>query len=355
MGKGTAHLADLPQRFEQSLRTGGLICRGEKIFVACSGGPDSVALIYLLAALSESWNLKLGVLHFNHALRGVHSTRDVQFVRKLAQHFKIPFYSAKTISLKKKALKNRLSLEEAGRHVRYAFFEKLAKRHKIQKIALAHTLDDQAETVLMRLVRGTGLRGLSAIRRILPGKHTQFVRPLLDFQKTELLGFLKSEKHTYRTDSSNQTPQFERNKIRLFFLPWLAREINPRVSHALARIPDLVAEENDLISRLEMQSWPRVLSKKTKAGKIIVLKRKVFSGLHTALQFRLLNRALRMLNARSGLDFETWRRIQAGLGRRRWQVSLPRNIDLALLPSGVVLGVRNTSRGNDCSEGSIQR
>jgi len=332
----------LPRRFENRLKAGGLIRPSDKVFVACSGGSDSTALFYLFVALREKWKLKLGLLHFDHGLRPGASVRDAEFVRKLAKKFKVPFYSAHSRGLKKAARQNRFSLEEAARLARYNFFEKAAKEHKIPKVALAHTLDDQAETVLMRLVRGTGLRGLSGIRRSLKGRHTVFVRPLLEFQKKELLGWMKKEKISFRIDATNRQTHHERNKIRLFFLPWLARQINPRAAHALARIPALAQEENDLILQLEDKIWPQVLHSRQEAERM-ALKKMVFMKAHPALQFRLLERALRTLDRQSGLDHDAWQKVRPGLSRKAWCVSLPKDIDLAVTHSKIILYKKNKS------------
>ncbi len=323
----------LPERFESCLRTSNLIAPGEKIAIACSGGPDSVALFHLLLQLRPSWKLKLVLLHLDHGLRGRASAEDRRFVERLARKHRIPVYTHRVESGKLQG--PRESLEEAARRARYDFLTKTAHRYRISKIALGHNRDDQAETVLMRLLQGTGPRGLSGIRRRRTEGRVTFIRPLLDFSRTEIRQWLKARKILSRTDQSNHSLRFVRNRIRKRLLPILAREFNPRVVEALARIPGMVAEENELIQHLEDQACRQVIGRQ-QAGKQF-LRRAAFLRLAAPLQFRVLNRALSGLDPRSGLDYEAWQRLRPGLHRRRYRHSLPRDIDLELTSSHMML------------------
>src|SRR3989338_8445498 len=198
---------DITAQFQQSIRTHALFRKGERIFVACSGGPDSVALFHLLFELRDSWQLKLGLLHFHHQLRGKAADHDERFVKRLAKRYNIPFYGGRG-SVRVKSKRDKESLEEAARKLRYDFFSRVCNRRRIPKLALAHTMDDQAETVLMRVLKGTGSRGLQGIRRsILYGK-ILLIRPLLDFTKKQILSYLKKRKIAYCRDQSNDSLRF---------------------------------------------------------------------------------------------------------------------------------------------------
>src|SRR3989338_5434044 len=155
--------AMIQEQFLRTIQKFRMIEKGETVFVAVSGGLDSAKLLHLLLELRDSWKLKLGILHVNHKLRGKASDQDEAFVKKLAHRFKVPCYVTQ-VDVEGKAKKERVSLEEGARNARYQFFEKTARTKGAQKIVLAHTMDDQAETVLMRLITGTGLQGLQAIR-----------------------------------------------------------------------------------------------------------------------------------------------------------------------------------------------
>lgn len=325
---------NLSQRFETTLKTEGLIRPGDKVFVACSGGPDSVALFHLLAHLPKSWNLRLGLLHLNHGLRGRAADRDEAYVEALGREFDVPVYTGKR-KVRCRTKGNRFSVEEAAREVRYRFLEKMARRYRIPKIALAHTVDDQAETILMRVLQGTGLRGLSGIREKIQRGKVWFVRPLLDFSKKELVVYLKKGKVSYRKDQTNQSQRFFRNRIRNKLLPRLEREFNPNITRTLARIPVIVREENELLASLEEESFRRVL-KQVRRDRIF-LKRDAFSKLSRALQFRVLSKVLGRLDARSGLNFAVWQQLKPNLCRPRFRYSLQKDIDIALTPHKMVL------------------
>ena len=318
---------DLLSRFKQSLNAQKLFRPRERVFVACSGGPDSTALYFLLKASAPELKIKLGLLHFNHKLRGRASDRDELFVKKLARREKVPFVCGKSALRKKEGEKK--SIEEAARHERYAFFQKC----RVKKIVTAHTQDDQAETILMRVLQGTGPQGLGGIRRVMKMGQLQAVRPLLDFSKQEVLEFLKKNRIPFCKDQTNNSPKFLRNRIRAQLLPMLAREFNPRVKEALARIPAILEEENQLLETLKAEAWKKCF--KNKSGQSLELKRKIFQKHPDYLRFWVLDGALKSLNPASGMSFEAWQRIKPRLADPVYRQSLPKDLDLELTPSKV--------------------
>ena len=262
------------------------------------------------------------------------SQRSERFVEALARKFKVPFFRG-TGNVKRETKKTKTSIEEAARQMRYDFFLWTARSKKIPVIALAHTMDDQAETVLMRILQGTGLRGLQGIREKFRRGRTALVRPLLGFTKKEILEFLRAAKFTYRKDKSNDSMKFLRNRIRRNLIPMLQREFNPRVTEALSRIPSIVAGENALIVELEEKAWEKAFKKSH--GSKVELRRSVFLKFPPALQFRLVEKALKKLDKQSGLSFEAWERIRRGLARPSFCSSLPKDIDFALTSKSVTI------------------
>ncbi len=321
------------ERFEKNFLEKKLIVRKEKIFVACSGGPDSVALLDLFVSLRKKYRLKLGILFFDHGLRKA-SIKEQRFVKKLAKKYRVPFYAGKA-QTKKIAVNEKFSLEEAARKARYAFFEKIAKQKKIYKIATAHHLNDQAETILMRVIQGTGLRGLCGIReKNRQGKLT-YIRPLLPFTKKEILDYLKSKRLSFCQDQSNQSSKFFRNRLRLELLPELEKKYNPRILHSLSRIAEIASKEEETLSSLEERSWKRCFQKKK--GKTVLFRRPFFLQLPPSLQFRLIEKGLKVLNPKSGLNFEAWEKISPHFGQKSFRHSLPKDIDFILTPSEIML------------------
>ncbi|MFH0941387.1 MAG: tRNA lysidine(34) synthetase TilS [Candidatus Omnitrophota bacterium] len=202
----------------------------EKVVVAVSGGPDSIALLHVLRALNARLCLKLYVAHLDHSLRK-DSRKDLIFVKKAAEGLNIPFYGA---VLDVRRIEKQASLEDALRKLRYNFILAACKKIRSKKIALGHTKDDQAETVLMRMLRGSGLHGLSAIlpKRDLNG--CQVVRPLIEVTKSDVLRYLAAHKVPFKLDLTNFEDRFMRNKIRNNLLPLLEKQYNPNIKEVLS-------------------------------------------------------------------------------------------------------------------------
>jgi len=209
---------------------------GQGAGVAVSGGADSVCLLYALVELAPRWNLRLSVLHLDHGLRGEESRRDVEFVRHLAARLSLPA-TIRTVDL----TASPGNLEQAGRHARLRFFRETISAGAVERVALGHTRNDQAETVLFRFLRGAGTAGLAGIR---PVTDDGMVRPLLETDRSEVEDFLRSRGIVWREDSTNAGMDFARNRIRHRLLPQLAREWNPAIVETLSRTADwALAEE----------------------------------------------------------------------------------------------------------------
>jgi tRNA(Ile)-lysidine synthase len=217
--------------------------------VAVSGGADSVALLLLLLELREKLGIVLSVVHFNHKLRGKASDGDEKFVAKLAAKHGLEFYSS-SADIAKKAKKERANLEDAARRARYDYFRLLAKSRTCTRIAVAHTADDQAETVLAHLLRGTGLAGLGGIHPVVGS----VIRPLLSIRRGELRRFLRARKQTWREDATNRDTKRMRARIRRKLLPLLQKQFQPAIVEHLATLAGLAREdEASLQSHAELR------------------------------------------------------------------------------------------------------
>jgi tRNA(Ile)-lysidine synthase len=232
------------KKLKQAIARYDLLEKGDKVLVAISGGPDSVALLYALLEIKDEFDLDICVAHLNHKLRGRESDEDQKFVKNLASKLELKFFT-KSIDVKKEAKKRKLSLEEGARLVRYRYLENLADRIKADKIALGHQADDQAETFLMRLLRGAGGLGLSGI----PPKRGKIIRPLIEIKREEIEKFLKEKGQSYRTDSSNLLPNYFRNKIRLLLLPLIKKKFNPKIVDVLNRASNIISFQQQYVEK----------------------------------------------------------------------------------------------------------
>lgn len=239
----------LEEKFFSFVEKNSLIDKGkkEKIIVGLSGGSDSVCLLVLLCKLMEKSDYDISVIavHVNHNIRGKAAMHDELFCRELSKHYGIPFLSY-SYEVKKIAKENGLSEEEAGRNARYEAFSLAKKEYKATKIALAHHMDDQAETMLFNLVRGTGPKGLAGMRP----QNGDRIRPLLFCEKREILEYLQMKKIDFVTDSTNESTEYSRNYIRKEILPGLNTNINQRATRNISRAGEHVCEMVAYIDKL---------------------------------------------------------------------------------------------------------
>ncbi|MBI4115481.1 MAG: tRNA lysidine(34) synthetase TilS [Candidatus Omnitrophica bacterium] len=326
-------MENLLSRIESTIQKHSMVTPGERILVACSGGADSIALFHLLGKLAPRLKLRLNLLHFDHALRKG-SEKDLEFVRMIARKAKAPFYG-KRRKANQVVFQKGLSPEESARESRYQFFEAVAKKTRIRKIALGHHLDDQAETVLMRMIQGTGLRGLQGIRPVMKRGRLTLIRPLIELSRKEIREFLKERKIRYREDETNRSQRFLRNRIRHLLIPLLEEEFNPQIREALGRLAETVTQESAGLDDWIKNAWKKYL--RSRRNGTVWLDREAILLLPAMLQFRLLDYFLHLVDPRSGLDYEAWGRIEEGLRKRRFRISLPRSLDLLLTPKKLTI------------------
>jgi tRNA(Ile)-lysidine synthase len=273
---------DLGVRLLHHLQSNHWASAGQRIGVAVSGGADSVALLLLLLELREKLGIVLYVVHFNHKLRRRASEADEKFVARLAARHALPcFINHEDISAKSK--RERANLEDAARRARYAFFERLVSEGQLDKIAVAHTADDQAETVLAHILRGTGLAGLGGI-------HPEFgcvFRPLRQFRRAELRTYLRSRRQIWREDATNRDTKRMRARIRLKLMPLLQKQFQPAVVEHLCLLADFAREDE---AWLESSAELRVfLSAKEEQGEWRIALRDIVAPPAPEEQSRNLN------------------------------------------------------------------
>jgi tRNA(Ile)-lysidine synthase len=243
---------DLARRLLEHVRQRRLLKPGDRVGVAVSGGADSVALLRLLLELRSGLGVVLSVIHFNHELRGAESDADAEFVASMAREHKLPLHLTGT-NVGQRAREKHLGIEAAARQLRYQYFVGLLGQD-LDKIATGHTLDDQAETVLLRLVRGTGMRGLRAIQPRWELQQGDIVRPLLGIRRRELAQYLQASGQPWRDDATNRDPKFTRNRVRQLLLPLLERDFNPAIAANLAELAEIARGEEDYWEN-EVSGW----------------------------------------------------------------------------------------------------
>lgn len=280
---------DLVEKTEKILRSNCLVTYGAKVIVGVSGGPDSTALLQILYTLRYKLGLQLYVAHVNHQLRKS-ADHDALFVTRLCKKLQIPC-AIKRVQIKTSVLKS--SVEEVAREKRFDFLLQLAKQKKARTVALGHTQDDLAETVLMRILRGTGLLGLQGILPVKQMQNINIVRPFIHFSKKEILAYLTDKKIKFCLDPTNQHTHFFRNKIRLKLLPLLEKQYQPNLREILANLANNTAVDYDYLQKEGRDRLPKLAFKKNKNQ--VSLKLSSLRQLHPALQRMVVRLAIQGL------------------------------------------------------------
>ncbi|HKW85715.1 MAG TPA: tRNA lysidine(34) synthetase TilS, partial [Nitrospiraceae bacterium] len=229
----------LVRRVAEAARARRLFKPGDRLLAAVSGGADSVALLSLLTELAPSWKLALWAVHINHGLRGAESEEDARFVASLCERLGVQLIGERVDLTNPARRRLRQSLQEYAREARYAAMQRVGQALGVDKIALGHTADDQAETLLMWMLRGSGTTGLAGIPA---NREPLFIRPLLDFSRADIVSYLRTQKLGVREDSSNAKLLYLRNRIRHELLPAMKR-FNPALVKVLGRQVEILREE----------------------------------------------------------------------------------------------------------------
>lgn len=275
-----------------ALRAGGLLSVGNRMVVGVSGGGDSLALLVVLAALREELALALTAVYVDHGLRPGEASVEVALVAAMAAGLAVPFRSG-MVGVRDYAEAHGLSLEEAGRELRYRFLRQVAGDLGGALVAVAHHADDQAEELLLRLIRGTGRAGLSGMAT----RNKQgVIRPFLRFSKARLTDYLRERRIAWREDSSNGDPRFLRNRVRLELLPLLEERFNPAIRSGLVRTGRILAAEDALLADLAGEFFRDIIVGSASPDELVLDAARLAAG-HPALQRRALELALLELAA----------------------------------------------------------
>lgn len=300
---------ELVWKLEKTIEQEQLFQPGDRIVVAVSGGPDSTALLQLLFLLSSKWSWTLTAAHANHGFRPEESEREARFVRELAEERGIPFVY-RELDVPAYLQANGGNPQDAARELRYRFLLDTAEEYGACRVALAHHAGDQAETILMRIIRGTGVTGLAGIPIIRTEQNVKLVRPLLRMNKNEILEDLERHGIGYCMDSSNLSAKYTRNKIRLEALPYLSR-YNPSLEKALNRLGELAASDDSYLEEEAARAVERI-AVLSEGG--CHFDRGSFLKLHPALQRRFIKLILNYLSpGTDSQDFDAVERVRGSL------------------------------------------
>jgi len=307
-------------RLSKTIEDHDLFERGNSILVALSGGPDSVALLDILCRLRKRLKLELSAVYINHQIRPKAASDELAFCASLCQKLKVKFISV-SADVPTLAAKSKQSLEQVGRELRYQEFERIAKENSIDRIALGHHADDRAETILFRIIRGTGTAGLRGILI----KRGKIVRPLFHLTKSEILDYLDQRKLKFCIDRSNLKTDFQRNLIRLKLLPEIRRTLNPAVDSALLGLGETAEAEDQFLKRLAAKAIKKAV--RFSPGGKIELDLILFNNYDLWLRRRLIRHCLTLLSP-SGLapDRKVTERLVNLTANGKHSISLPGGI-----------------------------
>ena len=272
----------------ENIKKYNLIEDGDNIVIGLSGGPDSMALLYVLLDIEEI-NFNIYLAHVNHGVRGEEALKDETFVEDLAQKLELPYYSTR-VNMNQYAKEKGLSSEEAGRELRYGFFRKIAKELGHGKIAVAHNKNDQAETLLLRLFRGTGVDGLCGMDFI----SQDIIRPILNIERAEIEKYLEDRNIETRLDKTNLESIYNRNKVRLELIPYIEENFNPNIVEALWRTSRLASLDNEFLELYTKKSYDSMVEKIGEDS--IVLDRNRFLKENRSIQQRIIRNGIIHIN-----------------------------------------------------------
>lgn len=310
------------EKFLSTINEHNLIEKGDGVVVGVSGGPDSICLLHLFWTIKDEYELKLYAVHLNHQFRGLEAEKDAKYVKTFCDNLKIPsFIYTKDVS--DYAHKNSMTDEEAGRELRYSCFYEIANKKNAKKIAVAQNMNDQAETVLMRLMRGAGIDGLTAIDY---KRDDRIIRPLLDVERDKIEKYCEENKLNPRIDKTNQESIYTRNRVRLELIPYIEKHFNKNIKSTLCRTAKHLREDSDFINIIASEAYNEVVMETEEEVRIDCNKFKEF---HSAIKNRIIRKGIRSISGELK-DVES-RHIQLILefiqnGKTGTKIDLPNNI-----------------------------
>lgn len=316
-----------------------ILVEGDKVLVACSGGPDSLALLHILSALCPEYNIKVYVAHVDHMFRGVESAQEAKFVVDFCHERGIPCYHT-AIDVPKAIRETNLSGQDASRILRYEYLRQVARELGGAKIATGHHRDDQAETVLINLLRGAGSVGIRGIQPI----NGDLIRPLLTLKRQDIMEYCKEHQLDPRFDSSNSQTKYLRNRIRITLLPQLETEYNIAIKDALCRTATIVGDEHEFIRLTVKNMWQEVVLEQTA---YLFINGERMTTIHIAVQREFFRMAIEKIHGSlTGISFhhvETLIELLA-TGRVGSMVQLPGGIMACKSYDGLYLSTKDLSQ-----------
>lgn len=268
----------------ETIKKYNMIENGDKIVLAVSGGPDSICMLDILNDIKNDKtidiNFEIVVAHVNHMIRK-EAEEDEKYVKKYCEEKQIEFYS-KSIDVQKMANNNKIGVEEAGRKARYDFFDEILEKTNAQKIAIAHNKNDKVETVLMHILRGSGINGLKGIE----AKRGKYIRPLIECERNEIEEYCTEKNLQPRIDKTNFENEYTRNKVRNLLIPYIQKEFNPNLIQTIDRLSNLVAEEEKYMDKQVEKAYKEMLI--SKKEKEIQLDLKTFNIQEKVIKSRII-------------------------------------------------------------------
>jgi tRNA(Ile)-lysidine synthase len=324
-----------------TIRKYNMIQDGDKVIVALSGGPDSVCLLHILYSLKQQYNLTLYAAHINHCLRGEESDADEKYAKNLCGRLGIECF-VKKVDINKLSKERGLSSESAGREARYEFFEELRNKLQADKIALAHNENDQAETVLMRIIRGSGMEGITGIK---PIRGNIFIRPIINIRRDSIEKYCEVNDLRPRIDKSNLENIYARNKIRLELIPYIEENFNEDIISTLNRLADTISRDNDYLENLAQERYKSYCEKK---GHKVIIYKEAFEEQEAVLT-RLVRKAVNeikgnLYNVEKVHIYDILKLQEGTTGRK---ISLPESITAFNNYGNIELSRNKTSSKNE--------
>ncbi|WIV13054.1 tRNA lysidine(34) synthetase TilS [Proteiniborus sp. MB09-C3] len=279
----------MKEKVVNSIKEYSLIAKNDRIVIGVSGGPDSMALLYILKDLKDELGFNIYVAHINHGIRNEEADADEEFVRNICLKFSLPFYSTK-VNMDEYARENKITSEEAGRAIRYGFFNKILDGIGGGKIAVAHNKNDQAETLLMRFFRGTGLEGLRGMEH----KNMNIIRPLLDISREEIEKYCRDNNIAVRIDRTNLEPIYGRNRTRLEVIPYIVKHYNKNIIDTLNRTSKLMQMDSEFILGIVEEKYKNIVVDESPNSIVLYIDK--LKNEHYSIKSRVIRKSIEKIN-----------------------------------------------------------
>ena len=245
----------MKQKVKETIKKYNLINSGDRIVLGVSGGPDSIAMLDILRQLRDEIKFEIYVVHINHNIRGKDADEDEEYVKKYCENYNIKCFSKK-IDVPTIAQNEKIGTEEAGRKVRYKYFDEILQKTNSNKIGIAHNKNDKVETIIMHLLRGSGVSGLRGIE---PIRENKFIKPLIECDRQEIEKYCKENNLQPRIDKTNFENEYTRNKIRNIVIPYIKEQFNPNIIETITRLSEVISNEDNFIEKIAQETYNKLL------------------------------------------------------------------------------------------------